>query len=135
MLGQKLRPGGIAVIKVPNFGSVNRMVRGRKWCGIRLPDHVNYFTRASLTALAKHAGFGISFPFLLSLPTDDQQYVFFFFFFFGLAQHMLRADQSQAKSLSPSPKARSWKPEAGSRKLEAGSRKPEAESWKLKAGS
>jgi SAM-dependent methyltransferase len=71
MLGRKLRPGGIAVIKVPNFGSVNRMVRGRKWCGIRLPDHVNYFTRASLTALAKQAGFGISFPFLLSLPTDD----------------------------------------------------------------
>ncbi len=71
MLGRKLRKGGIAVIKVPNFGSVNRMVRGPKWCGIRLPDHVNYFTRDSLTKLADQAGFDIHFPFLLSLPTDD----------------------------------------------------------------
>jgi SAM-dependent methyltransferase len=71
MLGRKLRAGALAVVKVPNFGSVNRMVRGRNWCGIRLPDHVNYFTRGSLTKLADQAGFGIKFPFLLSLPTDD----------------------------------------------------------------
>jgi SAM-dependent methyltransferase len=71
MLGRKLRAGGIAALKVPNFGSVNRMVRGAKWCGIRLPDHVNYFTKASLTALAGQAGLAIRFPLMLSLPTDD----------------------------------------------------------------
>jgi hypothetical protein len=71
MLGRKMRAGGIAVIKVPNYGSLNRRIMGRSWCGIRLPDHVNYFSRSSLRLLARQAGFSIAYPFLLSLPTDD----------------------------------------------------------------
>lgn len=71
VLARKMRPGGMAVVKVPNFGSLNRMVMRTNWCGIRLPDHVNYFTRASLTAITAKAGFTAHFPFLLSLPTDD----------------------------------------------------------------
>jgi len=70
-LSRKLKPGGVAVVKVPNYGSINRRVMGGGWCGIRLPDHVNYFTRGSLTALAERHGLSIRFPFLLSLPTDD----------------------------------------------------------------
>ncbi len=70
-LSRKLKPGGVAVVKVPNYGSINRRVMGGGWCGIRLPDHVNYFTRGSLTALAAKHGLSIRFPFLLSLPTDD----------------------------------------------------------------
>jgi SAM-dependent methyltransferase len=71
LLGRKLRADGVAALKVPNFGSINRKVRGAKWCGIRLPDHVNYFTKASLAELARQSGLAIRFPFLLSLPTDD----------------------------------------------------------------
>ena len=66
-----LREDGVAVVKVPNYGSLNRRVMGRKWCGIRLPDHVNYFTRHSLTRMVTDAGFEIHFPLLSSLPTDD----------------------------------------------------------------
>jgi SAM-dependent methyltransferase len=70
-LSRKLMPGGVAVVKVPNYGSINRKVMGGGWCGIRLPDHVNYFTRSSLTALAQRHGLAVRFPFFLSLPTDD----------------------------------------------------------------
>jgi SAM-dependent methyltransferase len=70
-LSRKLKRGGIAVIKVPNYGSINRRVMRGGWCGIRLPDHVNYFTRGSLGALAKRHGLAVRFPFLLCLPTDD----------------------------------------------------------------
>lgn len=70
-LRRALREDGVAVVKVPNYGSINRRVMGRKWCGIRLPDHVNYFTRSSLTRMVTDAGFDIHFPLLLSLPTDD----------------------------------------------------------------
>ena len=71
VLARKMRPDGIAVVKVPNFGSLNRRVMRTNWCGIRLPDHVNYFTPASLAAMTAKAGFTATFPFLLSLPTDD----------------------------------------------------------------
>ena len=71
VLSRKLKPGGVAVVKVPNYGSINRRMMGGAWCGIRLPDHVNYFTRGSLAALAGRHGLAIRFPFLLSLPTDD----------------------------------------------------------------
>ncbi len=39
-----LRPGAPLIIKVPNYGCLNRMVTGKKWCGFRYPDHVNYWT-------------------------------------------------------------------------------------------
>jgi SAM-dependent methyltransferase len=69
-----LKPGGIAVVKVPNFGSVNRRVMGRKWCGFRYPDHLNYFTRSSLRKFAGACGFIIKFSFLGSLPTSDNMW-------------------------------------------------------------
>ena len=70
-VGRKLRPDGVAVVKVPNYGSINRRVMGRAWCGFRLPDHVNYFTKRSLARLAADSGLSATFPLLLSLPTDD----------------------------------------------------------------
>lgn len=54
-----LRPGGVAIIKVPNYGSLNRRFRKRKWCGYRFPDHVNYFTPRTIVAMARSAGFEI----------------------------------------------------------------------------
>ena len=56
MVARVLRPGGVTVIKVPNFASWNRTIRGVEWCGIRLPDHCNYFTPATLAAFLKRAG-------------------------------------------------------------------------------
>lgn len=55
-----LKPGAPVIIKVPNYASLNRCVRGAKWCGFRHPDHVNYFTPASLARLARNAGYDIA---------------------------------------------------------------------------
>jgi SAM-dependent methyltransferase len=66
-----LRPGGIAVVKVPNFASVNRLVMGREWCGFRFPDHVNYFTPRSLAAVARAAGFELRLGLFDRLPFSD----------------------------------------------------------------
>ena len=51
-----LREGGIVLVKVPNHASWNRAIRGPRWCGYRWPDHVNYFTPATLRAMATQAG-------------------------------------------------------------------------------
>ncbi len=56
-LRPKLTRKGAAIIKVPNFASLNRRVRGQRWCGFRFPDHVNYFTPQTLRRLAEEAGY------------------------------------------------------------------------------
>lgn len=66
-----LRPGGKAYVRVPNFGGLNRRVTGKKWCGFRYPDHVNYFTLSGLRAMARKSGFSTSLVNWLTLPTDD----------------------------------------------------------------
>ena len=73
-LHRTLAPGGVALVKVPNYASLNRRVTGRKWCGFRYPDHLNYFTPASL---APH-GRGMRLPGAVrpDRPAADQrQYV------------------------------------------------------------
>jgi 2-polyprenyl-3-methyl-5-hydroxy-6-metoxy-1,4-benzoquinol methylase len=52
----KLAPGGRVIVKVPNYASWNRSLRGARWCGFRWPDHVNYFTPDTLRAIAIKAG-------------------------------------------------------------------------------
>ena len=72
----KLRPGGRVIIKVPNFASWNRRVAGRRWCGLRFPDHVNYFTPTTLRRLVTTAGFEVSaFGLGLRLPTSDNMWL------------------------------------------------------------
>ncbi|MBN1361966.1 MAG: methyltransferase domain-containing protein [Sedimentisphaerales bacterium] len=56
-LARVLRADAPVIIKVPNHASVNRWVRGRRWCGYRLPDHVNYFTPGTLKMLLARCGF------------------------------------------------------------------------------
>ena len=51
-----LKDGGKLIIKVPNYGSLLRLARSKKWCGFRLPEHVNYFTPQSLTACGQMSG-------------------------------------------------------------------------------
>lgn len=54
-----LRPGGFVLVKVPNYASWNRRLRGARWCGYRWPDHVNYFTADTLRAMAVRAGLAV----------------------------------------------------------------------------
>jgi SAM-dependent methyltransferase len=52
----RLTADGRMIVKVPNYACLARHVRGRRWCGYRWPDHVNYFTPATLAATARAAG-------------------------------------------------------------------------------
>jgi SAM-dependent methyltransferase len=54
-----LKVGGRMIIKVPNFACINRVIRAERWCGFRMPDHVNYFTPASLRYMLEQAGLSI----------------------------------------------------------------------------
>ena len=71
----KLRTGGSVVIKVPNYASINRVIRGSKWCGFRHPDHVNYFTPATLKATSRAAGFdNVRIRYRDRQPLSDSMY-------------------------------------------------------------
>jgi SAM-dependent methyltransferase len=52
----RLATDGVVVVKVPNYACLARRLRGRRWCGYRWPDHVNYFTPRTLAATAARAG-------------------------------------------------------------------------------
>lgn len=72
----RLLPGGSVIIKVPNHACVNRAVRGLRWCGYRLPDHVNYFTPATLTRMLREAGLEIMrFNMFDRFPTSDNMWL------------------------------------------------------------
>lgn len=71
------KKGGIVIIKVPNYGSINAAVMGKHWCGVRFPDHVNYFTPKSLADMVRGAGFRIEHFDILSFrqPTSDNMWM------------------------------------------------------------
>ncbi len=70
-----LRANGAVVLKVPNFSCWNRIFRGRKWCGFRYPDHVNYFTPQTLQRLAEEAGYTVARQNLKDkFPLSDNMY-------------------------------------------------------------
>jgi len=74
-LAPVLSAEALIVLKVPNFGCINRSLRGGRWCGFRYPDHVNYFTPATLKRLAEEAGFVVARQqFIECLPTSDTMY-------------------------------------------------------------
>jgi len=70
----RLAPGGVALVKVPNYGSLNRRVTGRRWCGFRFPDHLNYFTPAGLRAMGEACGYRVAFGLTGRLPTSDNMH-------------------------------------------------------------
>lgn len=75
---ERLRPGGCVVVKVPNYACLNRSIRGRRWCGFRWPDHVNYFTPVTLKAMARQAGLEVArMNFLDKHPLSDSMYAIF----------------------------------------------------------
>ena len=71
-----LVPGGCVVIKVPNYACVNRRVVGRRWCGFRMPDHVNYFTPATLRKMVQDTGYTVQrFGLLDRWPFSDNMWM------------------------------------------------------------
>jgi len=72
----KLKPGGVIYVKVPNFGTLNRMVRGREWCGFRFPDHLNYFDVSGLKRLAEREGYRFELKNTLTRLTNDNMHTF-----------------------------------------------------------
>src|SRR6202050_2788486 len=67
-----LKPGGITVIKTPNYASWNRTIRGMDWCGYHIPAHCNYFTPRTLSELFRRVGSEpLSRPLADCLPTSD----------------------------------------------------------------
>jgi SAM-dependent methyltransferase len=71
-----LRKNGVVIIKVPNWGSWNRSIRKEKWCGIRLPDHVNYFTPITLERMIRAQGLKpVRFNLPDRLPTSDNMWI------------------------------------------------------------
>ena len=71
-----LRYGAHLVIKVPNYGCLNRIVMGQKWCGFRYPDHVNYWTPKTLIKIITDTGFEIvRFNIWDRFPTSDNMWL------------------------------------------------------------
>ena len=54
-----LKPDGKLIIKVPNYASLNRRLRGSNWPGYHFPDHVSYFDPTTLARLVSRAGFQV----------------------------------------------------------------------------
>lgn len=52
-LFQVLKPGGIAAISVPLFGSFLSKLQGKKDMFISPPEHLNYFSKSGLVTLLK----------------------------------------------------------------------------------
>jgi SAM-dependent methyltransferase len=57
---ERLAPHGQVIVKIPNYASLGRWIRGPKWCGYRWPDHVNYFTPRTLRMIADRAGLRVT---------------------------------------------------------------------------
>ena len=71
-----LRSGAHLIIKVPNYGCLNRIVMGQKWCGFRYPDHVNYWTPETLIKIIRDTGFEIvRFNIWDHFPTSDNMWL------------------------------------------------------------
>lgn len=71
-----LKKDGLLLIKVPNYGSLNRRLVGKKWCGFRFPEHVNYFTPRTLRRFLLDTGFVVrQFSIVDRLPTSDNMWV------------------------------------------------------------
>lgn len=66
-----LKKDGGVFIRVPNYASLNRRLIGPKWCGFRYPDHVNYFSLATLSDTAARAGFTTQLVNKYTLHADD----------------------------------------------------------------
>jgi 2-polyprenyl-3-methyl-5-hydroxy-6-metoxy-1,4-benzoquinol methylase len=56
-LARLVRPGGLLYCTTPNFDSLSRRVLGQSWRVIDYPEHLVYFTAASLSVWLQRYGF------------------------------------------------------------------------------
>ena len=67
-----LRPGGCLVVAAPDMGSFWRKLMGKRWPSYKLPEHVLYFDRITLSRLLQECGLGrlrvIPYPHAFPLP-------------------------------------------------------------------
>ncbi|ACL25183.1 class I SAM-dependent methyltransferase [Chloroflexus aggregans] len=54
-----LKPNGIAIIAVPNYESLSRVIFGKYWCGWDLPRHLFILPSTTLLELVKRTGFTV----------------------------------------------------------------------------
>ena len=71
-----LKPGGVIYVKVPNFDTINRIVRGINWCGFRFPDHLNYFGIRTMKQLAEAQNYQFLLVNNLTRFTNDNLHCF-----------------------------------------------------------
>jgi len=65
-----LRPGGVLLCAVPNFGSAEARCARDKWFHLDVPRHLNHFTVPALRALLATRGFTVERPSYFSLEYD-----------------------------------------------------------------
>ncbi len=65
-----LAPQGVAVIKIPNYTSFERMFFGRYWHSLDIPRHVHIFTRESMRSYARKTGFVLEETHFSLVPND-----------------------------------------------------------------
>lgn len=74
-LRRVLQDGAHLIVKVPNYASWLRRLLGARWSGYRFPDHVNYFTPASLERLLEETGFAVTrLRIADKMPTSDNMW-------------------------------------------------------------
>jgi len=54
-----LRPGGILVIALPNFGSLQAEIFRGRWYHLDVPRHLFHFSPSTLQKLVRHSGFSV----------------------------------------------------------------------------
>ena len=67
-----LKPGGVTLIKTPNYASWNRWMMGMDWCGYHIPAHCNYFTPATLAEMLRSSGIQAAEAAVSGLPADKR---------------------------------------------------------------
>jgi 2-polyprenyl-3-methyl-5-hydroxy-6-metoxy-1,4-benzoquinol methylase len=66
LIARWAKPGGHVVIEVPNWRSMHRRGAGPAWSGLRLREHIAYYTPATMAATMRRAGLE---PVAVTTPT------------------------------------------------------------------
>lgn len=64
-----LKPGGVAIISLPNFNSVERMAFGEYWFPLQLPHHLYFFTPRTIRKTVEKAGMRLEKTFYSTTAT------------------------------------------------------------------